>query len=236
MRRALPLILILLAPLGARAASFQVNPIRLTLSAAQNTGVLRVTNSSDTATVVQMQIVAWSQQNGQDVYTPSRALLATPPIFTVDPGSQQVVRVGMRKAPDARQESCYRLYLTEVPPASRPGFRGVQIALRIGIPVFVEPAVATSPVLHWSAKRLGTDELELGASNRGTAHAEILKLTVTTPGAGTPLLQEFGGYLLPGAHRTWTLKLAAPLAANAPLDITADTDRGNFHAQLVPGA
>ena len=235
MRRVLPLVLMLLAPLWARAASFQVNPIRVTLSAAQDTGVLRVTNSSDSPTVVQMQIVAWSQENGQDVYTPSRALLATPPIFTVAPGSQQVVRIGMRTAPAARQEICYRLYLTEVPPAPQPGFRGVQIALRIGIPVFVEPAVATSPALQWSAKRLSADTLKITAANNGTAHAEILKLTVTTPDHSTPLLQEFGGYLLPSAQRAWTFKLAAPLAANAPLEITADTDQGHFHAQLVPG-
>ncbi|MDE2109041.1 MAG: hypothetical protein KGJ20_07520, partial [Gammaproteobacteria bacterium] len=65
---------------------------------------------------------------------------------------------------------------------------------------------------------------------------EILKLKVNAPGHGTPLVQEFGGYVLPGAQRAWTLKVAAPLAANAPLEITADTDRGSFHAQVSPGA
>jgi len=236
MRKAVLLaIMVLLAPFGARAASFQVNPIRVTLSAAQATGVLRVTNASNSPTVVQLGIVAWSQQNGKDVYTPSRALLATPPIFTVAPGSLQVVRIGMRSVPDAKQETCYRLFLTEVPPAPQPGFVGVQIALRVGIPVFVEPAVATAPALQWSAKHVSANELEIAAVNNGSAHAEVLKLTVTTPGRSSPLLQEFGGYVLPGARRAWTLKLATPLTAHAPLDITADTDRGNFHAQLVPG-
>lgn len=229
-------LMMLLAPLWARAASFQVNPIRVTLSAVQATGVLRVTNTSDTPTVVQLQIVAWSQKNGQDVYTPSRNLLATPPIVTVAPGNQQVVRIGMRTAPDAKQEICYRLFLSEVPPAPKPGFRGVQIALRIGIPVFVEPAVATAPDLQWSAKRVSPDELQIAAFNSGTAHAEILKLRVTENGRSPPLLQEFGGYLLPGAQRTWIIKLATPLATNAPLEITADTDRGSFHAQLASGA
>ena len=237
MRRILLLVvMLLLAPLGARAASFQVNPIRMTLSTAHATDVLRVTNVSDTPTVVQMQIVAWSQEDGKDVYTKSRALLATPPIFTVAPGSLQVVRVGLRGAPDAKQETCYRLFLTEVPPAPTAGFRGVQIALRLGIPVFVEPAVATAAILQWSAKRLSGRELEISAANTGNAHVEILKLTVAEKGRSAPLTQEFGGYILPGAERAWTLKLAAPLAANAPLEITADTDRGSFHAQLAPGS
>ncbi|HKT31458.1 MAG TPA: molecular chaperone [Gammaproteobacteria bacterium] len=236
MRKVLFLVIMLLAPFGARAASFQVNPIRVTLSAAQTTGVLRVTNSSDSPTVVQMQIVAWSQENGRDVYTPSRKLLATPPIFTVAPGSEQVVRIGLRTAPDAKQETCYRLFLTEVPPAPTAAFHGVQIALRIGIPVFVEPAVTTAPDLQWSAKRVSAEELQLSVRNSGTAHAELLKLSVTEKGHSVPLLQEFGGYLLPGSQRTWNIKLAAPLAAAASLEITADTDGGNIHAQIAPGA
>ena len=235
MRKVLFLVM-LLAPLWARAASFQVNPIRVTLSAEQATGVLRVTNVSATPTVVQLAIVAWSQKNNADVYTPSRALLATPPIFTVSPGSQQVVRIGMRTAPGTKQEGCYRLFLSEVPPAPRPGFRGVQIALRVGIPVFVEPAAATAPALQWSARRLSASKLAITAFNSGTAHAEILKLLVAEKGRRVPLLREFGGYVLPGAQHSWIIKLAAPLTANVPLDITADTDRGNFHAQVAPGA
>ena len=74
MRRILILMLLLLMPLWAQAASFQVNPVRLTLSADRSTDVLRVINSSDTPTVVQLQIVAWSQEDGKDVYTPSRNL------------------------------------------------------------------------------------------------------------------------------------------------------------------
>ena len=235
MRKVL-LLVMLLAPLWARAASFQVNPIRVTLSAERNTGVLKVANASDSPTVVQLDIVAWSQKNNLDVYTPSRALLATPPIFTVNPGGQQVVRVGLRIAPDPTRETCYRLFLSEVPPAPKPGFRGVQIALRVGLPVFVEPAVPTTPDLQWSAKRLSANELQITALNSGTAHAEILKLLVGEKGRSAPLLQEFGGYVLPGAQHSWTIKLAAPLTANIRLEITADTDRGNFHAQVAPGA
>ncbi len=193
------------------------------------------TNSSDTPTVVQLQIVAWSQENGEDVYTPSRNLLATPPIFTVAPGSQQTVRVGMRTEPDARQETCYRLVLTDVPPAPTPEFRGVQIALRMGIPVFVEPAVDTGPTLKWSVKLLSPLELQLSAANNGNAHAQVLKWELKSPDQSKLLAQNTGGYVLPGTSHTWMVKLASPLAANTPLEVTADTDRGTLHAQLVLG-
>jgi fimbrial chaperone protein len=235
MRRMLILISLLLIPVWVEAASFQVNPVRLTLSADHSTDVLRVINSSDTPTVVQLQIVAWSQEAGKDVYTPSRNLLATPPIFTVAAGSQQVVRVGLRTKPNAKMETCYRLFLTEVPPAPTPAFRGVQIALRVGIPVFVEAAVDTEPNLKWTAKQISPTELQLSAVNTGTAHAQILKLTLKTANHAQPLAQKSGSYVLPGATHTWAIKLATPLAAGTPFQLTADTDRGTLHAQLVPG-
>lgn len=235
MRRILILMLLLLMPLWAQAASFQVNPVRLTLSADRSTDVLRVINSSDTPTVVQLQIVAWSQEDGKDVYTPSRNLLATPPIFTIAPGNHQVVRVGMRTKPDTKQETCYRLFLTEVPPVPTPGFRGVQIALRVGIPVFVEPAMDTEPALKWSAKRLTATELQVSAVNVGNAHAQILKWILKAHDRTQPLAQVSSSYVLPGAQHAWTIKLASPLTVGAPLEITADTDRGTLHAQLVLG-
>lgn len=235
MRRNLILIMLLLMPLWAQAASFQVSPVRMTLSADHSTDVLRVTNSSDTPTVVQLQIVAWSQKDGEDVYIPSRNLLATPPIFTVTPGSQQVVRIGMRAQPDAKQETCYRLYLTEVPPAPTPGFRGVQIALRMGIPVFVNPSVDTEPTLQWSVKQLAPSDLQVSATNIGNAHAQVLKWELRSSDQSKVLTQDTGSYVLPGASHTWIVKLTAPLAANTPLEITADTDRGTLHAQLVLG-
>jgi fimbrial chaperone protein len=235
MRRNLILIMLLLMPLWARAASFQVSPVRMTLSANHSTDVLRVTNNSNTPTVVQLQIVAWSQKDGEDVYTPSRNLLATPPIFTVAPGGQQVVRVGMRTQADANHETCYRLFLTEVPPAPTPGFRGLQIALRMGIPVFVEPSVDTKPILQWSVKQLSPTELQLSAANTGNAHAQVLKWELSSSAQSKPLAQNTGSYVLPGASHTWNVKLGSPLAANTALEITADTDRGTLHAPLVIG-
>ncbi|MGH8283887.1 MAG: fimbrial biogenesis chaperone [Gammaproteobacteria bacterium] len=235
MRRVLPTVLLLLAPLWAHAGSFQVNPIGMTLSAARSTGVLTVTNNSDTPTVVQLQIVVWSQENGEDVYTASRNLLATPPIFTVPAGGQQTVRLGLMTRPNAKQETAYRLFLQQVPPPPQPGLQGLRVLLRIGIPVFVEPAVAAAPDLHWSVRRLSSTELSVEAMNDGSAHAHIGELTLSKNLHGAALAEQSGGYVLPGAQHAWIFKLAKPLASDTPLTITAETDRGMLHAQLVPG-
>jgi fimbrial chaperone protein len=233
-RSVILLILLLALPRWALAGSFKVNPVGLTLSAAHATGVVTVTNASESLTVVQLQVVAWSQEGGEDTYAPTRSLLATPPIFTLPVGGQQTVRVGLMTKQDAKLETAYRLFLQEVPPPSNSGAQGLQVLLRVGIPVFVEPTVVTAPALHWSARRLSATEISVEVVNDGSAHVQIEKLKLSTNAQAKPLAERVGGYVLPGTHASWTLKLAAPLAAGQSLQLTADTDRSTLHAQLVP--
>jgi fimbrial chaperone protein len=226
--------LALAVPLWARAGSFEVNPVGLTLSGTRSTGVVTVTNASDSLTVVQLEVVAWSQEKGEDVYTPSRNLLATPPIFTLPVGGQQTVRLGLMSKPDAKLETAYRLFLQEVPPPNESGVQGLQVLLRVGIPVFVEPAVATAPELHWNARRLSATEISVEAVNEGSAHVQIEELKLGVNAEVKPLAERLG-YILPGQHASWIFNLPAPLAAGKSLLLTADTDRSTLHAQLVPG-
>lgn len=233
--RGIFLALGLVVPLWAQAGSFEVNPVGLMLSGTHSTGVVTVTNASDSVTVVQLQLLAWSQENGEDAYAPSRNLLATPPIFTLPVGGRQTVRLGLLTKPDARLETSYRLFLQEVPPPNEPGVQGLHVLLRIGIPVFVEPAVAVAPALHWSARRLSATELSVEAVNDGTAHVQINNMKLSVNAQAKPLAEGRGGYVLPGQHASWTFKLPAPLAAGESLQLTATTDGSTLHAQLVPG-
>jgi fimbrial chaperone protein len=228
------LVLALALPQWALAGSFEVNPVGLMLSAAHAAGVVTVTNTSESLTVVQLQVVAWSQENGKDVYAPTRNLLATPPIFTLPVGGQQTVRLGLMTKQDAKLETAYRLFLEEVPPPNITEAQGLRVLLRIGIPVFVEPAFATAPALRWSARRLSATEISVEAVNDGSAHIQIGKLKLSINAQAKPLAETVGGYVLPGTRASWTLTLATPLASGQSLLLTADTDRSTLHAQLVP--
>ena len=229
------LILGLAVPAWAQAGSFQVSPVGLSLSAAHSTGVVTVTNNSNTVSVVQLQTVAWSQVNGDDVYTPSRELLATPPIFTLPAGGKQVVRLGFKGKVQGQQESAYRLFLQEVPPPAESGGAGLTVLLRVGIPVFVASVAAAAPELHWSAQHLSATDLRVAVVNQGGAHAHLGKLTLDSGPGGAPLAEQAGGYVLPGAQHAWVFKLEKPLADSAALSVTAETELGKLHAQLVPG-
>ena len=116
-----------------------MSPVRATLSARQQVGALTVRNDGAEPAVVQLEVLSWSQQDGKDVYVPTAEILATPPIFTVPAGGSQVVRVGLRRAPDPGASSPIGCICRRVPPPPKPDFQGLQVALRIGVPVFVLP-------------------------------------------------------------------------------------------------
>lgn len=224
--------LLLATPLVAQAATLGVTPVRLTLSAAHPTGVLNVSNKGGDSELVQAQVVAWSQKNGKDIFAPTQNILATPPIFRIDGGGTQVIRVGLRSAPTPGKETTYRLIMTQIPPPPRPDELGLQFALRVSLPIFVDPGIKTAPILHWSAKLLSPEKLVLSATNVGTAHVQILGLNIALSGPRKSIPHKAGNYILPGSTAHWDFKLASPIAQGAQLHVSTKTDQGDFQANL----
>jgi fimbrial chaperone protein len=217
----------------AGAGSFAVNPVRATLSAKQTVGSLVVRNSGTEATVIQLEVTSWVQEDGKDVYTPTKEILATPPIFTVPAGGSQVVRVGLRRSADTQRELTYRLFLQEVPPA-KTDVQGLRVVLRIGVPVFVIPPVRATPVLRWQASRTPEGALKLSLRNDGNAHIQVAKSKLMLATTEQPLMtQEVAAYVLPGQSRDWIYKLSPLPAAGAPLRVAAQTDAGDIQAEVV---
>ena len=213
----------------AHAGSFQVNPIRVDMAKGATSAAITLHNDGDEAIVVQSSVVAWSQETGQDAYAPTTEALVTPPIMTVAPGGDQIVRVGLRRGPDAQRELTYRLYLQEVPPPPKAGFTGLQVALRVGLPVFVAPVAATMRRLEWSAQ-IAPDGIALTAQNTGNAHVQVSDFELRVPGANEALAHQSSlAYVLAGQRRTWTLPAPADrVKAVRELHLKAFTDAGEI--------
>src|SRR6202171_1082103 len=201
------LVACLLTPFSVMAGSLSVTPIRVELSSAQRSVALTVRNEGDQPTVVQAQLVAWSQVDDEDRLEPTIDLLASPPIFTVAPGASQVLRIALRTAPDAARERSYRVLVTEVPGKPDPEFTGAQFALKISLPIFVGASAAkTAPRLEWSGVRTAKGDLALTAVNTGGKHIQVQ--TIDVAGAGPDPDARFAGlwYVLAGQRRTVTIK------------------------------
>jgi fimbrial chaperone protein len=152
-------------------------------------------------------------------------------------GATQIIRVGLRRKADARLELAYRLFLQEVPAANLAAQdSGVRVVLRFGIPVFVAPANNKSPkpLLDWRVMVGSPTTLRIEAVNHGDAHVQILGVALNSA-AGGPMLAEYRGmhYLLPKQGRHWLVPVDQVPPLGASLKVVAQTDAGDFHANMA---
>jgi fimbrial chaperone protein len=231
--------LALFAPALVSAAEWNVDPVRIELSPQQQTAAIIVRNESDQPSSIQIQAVTWSQVNGLDVYTPTRELLVSPPIATIPPKTDQVIRVALRRPADPSKELAYRINLQELPHEQAPESTGIQVALRIGLPVFVQSLKGdAAPKMAWSVARAPDNQIKVQVKNQGNAHVQISDFSLQTAGATQPVTSESAlSYVLAGQTREWLLKTNPSQAiANGRLRLMAFTDADKVDTELVLGS
>lgn len=225
-------LVIALLACAAHAGSFSANPVRLVVAHGATSTSLALANRGDEPVLVQTELMAWSQRNGNDVMTPSDDLVVSPPIFKVAPGAVQTVRVGLLRRADASRELTYRLFLQEVPQPAPPGQQGVNIALRLGLPVFVMPPGRAEPQLVWRATRAQEGGLTLMLTNSGNAHVQAINCDLREADGSLIAEQQLGGYVLPGQTRSWQIKLSQAWRGEK-LTLSARTDAGDITAVIL---
>ena len=205
-----------LLPAGALAASMHVAPLRLDLGPQRPVASMVIGNPEQEEFAVQAEVVAWTQENGRDVYTPTRDALINPSIFRIPAGGQQIVRVGLQVGTDARERS-YRVFVRQLPQERAPGQgTGLQTLLRIGIPVFVAPAQPAES-LDWRLVAGPAGGWDVAVENKGNAHIQITSLVVRRESGEELLRRSLSHYVLAGS----TMPIA--LDKNALPALTADT-------------
>jgi fimbrial chaperone protein len=227
-----------LPPVQALGGTFSISPVGAELSAAAQTEAFTLRNQEDAPVVVQAEMFAWEQSGGEDRLTPTRDVLVSPAVFTIPGNGSQLVRVALRRPVDGQRELSYRLLLTEVPQKTESTVTGLNMALRLSLPVFVAPQALTAARLEWTVAP-GDAGIPLTARNTGNAHARVLSFSVTPAGATAPVMQQnVATYVLPGQARTWTLdNKNDPAAASTEwrrLRVTGSTEAGDFEVEARP--
>jgi fimbrial chaperone protein len=200
---AAPLCLVaaLAAPAPALAGSLQVDPIRLEISTGRRTATVRVRNQEQVPVTIRAYPLEWNQVDGEDRYTESSAVIVSPPIFTIPAGGTQIIRVGLRNA--SADPRAFRLMVEEVPQAS-PG-TGVQVALRLNLPLFAMMNAGAQSELAWSARRGGDGRWTVEASNGGRNYVRV-EPAAAEAATGVDLDSNFNlGVVLPGSSRRWVI-------------------------------
>jgi fimbrial chaperone protein len=201
--RATGLSMLLVAQAASGAGSLRVAPTRLELPPDRRAVAVTVTNTGSAPTLLQLEPKHWSQDAGTDDYTAASDLIVSPPIFTLDAGAEQVVRIARREGASLSREVAWRLFIQEVPTPGSTAPRELNVVLRIGVPVFATPAHAPEAALEWHLQCLDASPPVLLALNRGGRALRIDELSVRVGGADHT---ERAVYILAGATRMLSLK------------------------------
>jgi fimbrial chaperone protein len=211
--------------LGSSAAqAFQVRPVRVDLGSRQPAAQLVVSNPTAQTMLIQADAFEWLQARDKESLNPTEHLIVNPPIFELAPGAQQVVRVGLRRAVEAAVELPYRIWLTQVATPGEANDTGVQMLLRVSLPVFVTGAATGTAQAVWQ-RGASDGAVELG--NSGARHLHVRELRLVAEGAAPQSLGPC--YALPGGQCRWPVPAAM---RDKPLRIEADSNAGTLRTQV----
>jgi fimbrial chaperone protein len=221
---------------AAKAATFSVDPIIVTLEKTNSSASIAVTNQTTQKLRLQVTGFSWKQSTtGQLQLAKTDQLIYFPQLLTLDPGETKRVRIGVTM-PQGPVEKTFRVFMEELPSLQSvlgpKGRAQVTLLLKVGVPVFLRPA--GSPVVSGAAR---TGSIEKGAVNfdvvnTGNTHFSIQSVLVSGKnGAGVQQFSQSvsGWYVLAGGTRHFVVPIsAARCAALSSLTIQVRTDAGRF--------
>lgn len=220
---------------GAQAGSFMVDPTRIELAPDQLSTTLTIRNDDQEPAAIRVEVRAWKQKDGEDLYETTQEILVTPPIVNVPAGSEQILRIALRRPLDPQKELTYRIFLQEIPPPPRPGFRGLQVALRISLPVFALPANGVTPKSAWKiAYEPKANALRVGLANTGNEHIQMQEFSLSPPGSDKVLaVRQATQYVLNGQSFNWLINLDPSVKiTGSRLRLRALTDAGHVDKEI----
>ncbi|AJZ74890.1 molecular chaperone [Pandoraea apista] len=214
--------LLTLCVTDGNGATLQVSPVIVNLPPTQPATTLTLGNSGDLPVHGQLRLYAWTQRNGDNVLTPTDALVASPPIVRIEPGERQIVRlVHVARKPERREQS-YRLLVDELPSAEATVADGVSIRLRYSLPVFVQASDAHAPSLRFDV-RIAKGEVEV--HNNGERHAQLGATRVLdAAGRSVEVTRGLLGYVLAGQSRRFPVRWPAGAPPIAPFTVESRID------------
>lgn len=212
----------------AFAGSFKVNPITLAIPPDRTTTSSSLTNNGTEPVSVRVLTYRWTQKDGTDVHQETTDLVVSPPIFTLAPGSTQLVRIGVT---DRRAGGAYRVVFEEIAP-QRPAGTMVQVALRLDLPLHVEAANG-APDLAWKAWRDDSGAIAVEAVNSGTRHQRVLAIGHRRENGAENLLTQEMGVVLPASSRRWLLGSGPRFQAGSALTLLVRTPEGEEQQSVV---
>ncbi len=217
------------------AASLQVSPVSLEIPAPEMSKTITLNNPGAAPLKAQIRVYRWSLVNGEEHLEPATEVVASPPLATLQPKTDYVVRIVRTAKTPVTVEETYRLLVDEIPDKSLQRPNSIAMAFRYSVPVFFTSKMAGGPNLAWSTQVInGTTHVS--ATNTGGRRVRIADLKATdSQGKPVVIAKGLAGYVLARSSKSWVAPMGLQKTAQ-PLLITAQGDVGPINAQALPQA
>lgn len=199
-------------------AAIRIWPIDPIIEPGRNASALWLENKGDTPAVMQVRVFGWKQKDGEDVYDPRSAVVASPPVARIAPGSRQLIRLTSTQPQRPAGETAYRVVIDEIPVRATPAppesnaaadmmDHGIRFVMRYSIPLFLygaEMKMGKDPSSRFAAPAvICTIEQRDGRKtvrivNKGVIHARLTDVRFEQGARQIPLGSGLLGYALVG--------------------------------------
>lgn len=216
----------------ASATTLRVAPVTVQIPAPAATSSVRIWNDGDTPINVQVRIFEWTQVDGETLLTATNDIAASPPITTLQPGGENIVRIVGLNLP-TEGEAAYRLIVDQLPDPMAPEGMGVALVVRHSIPVFFQAPATPPSSPSWSAYLAQDGNYRISVRNDGGTHIKISNLQLLDI-AGEPIggLSGLVGYVLGGSEMSWIVPADVALPTGGLIRIVADGNTGPLDASV----
>jgi len=119
----------------ANSATLRVAPVSLEVTNGAVASTVRIWNDDREPLHVQVRIFRSIERGGQTVLEPTQDVVASPPITSLQPGSENIIRVVRVSSQPLQGRETYRLIIDELPDPSAQKAGTVSILVRHAIPV-----------------------------------------------------------------------------------------------------
>lgn len=215
----------------ASAAMLSVSPTLVRVDSPSAAGALTLRNDGDGPAAVQVRVFEWTKQDGQDRLRPTDKVVASPPMATLSPNKDYLVRIVRTDKTPVRAVENYRLFVDQLPDPS-PGVNNVKLLVRQSIPVFFRAGNFARASVVWTLRKV-SGKVVLSAVNNGDDELRLTSLTlVGRNGKTVSLGKGLIGYILGRATTTWDLPKTAGALANTSVQLSADTQEGALRSDV----
>lgn len=219
----------------AHASTFEVNPVRLTLSEQSSNAHLAVHNVSPEPLRFQVSAYAWAQdRTGAMKLTSTEDVVFFPAMLTLKPGETRNIRVGTLTHFGTKEQT-YRIFVEELPPMAGSVSNGIRVLTRFGVPLFLQPTKAPMATPRIHDLNVSGHTFSFSLENDGNMHflTKHVRVQAQTPEGGVLLDQELPAwYVLAGGGRNYSLDLPTKLCGATKLVVIVEADKQPVESSL----